>query len=112
MSNLIDHAQRELKLAGLDDPSDGVQHAINANILELIAVFAAQGHSGTTAAYVLSVFDKLARFRTISANDHALYEDRTQLNGGKTLWQDVRDSRWFSDDEGKTWWSIEKGGLP
>ena len=66
MSNLIEHAKRELKLAGyipLDqEQEDGPNKWIQENILELLKVFSEQRHSGASASYAINLFKELASF--------------------------------------------------
>lgn len=107
MGNLLEHAKREIELAGLDDPYDEMQSLMNDQVLDLIEAFASQGHSGFSASYALGMFNKLVRFETISPNDHSLYRDVSDMNDGKPLLQDIRDSRWLSRDGGKSWFNVE-----
>jgi hypothetical protein len=69
MSNLHKHALMEFMAAGwLDENgkySDEMQEAICKHILKLLEVFAAEGHSGSTAPYAINLFSKLAAFEPI-----------------------------------------------
>jgi hypothetical protein len=64
MSNLLEHAKSEFKIAGYkpvdevqeDDPNKWIQEN----------VFSKQGHSGFSAQYCIDVFSKLASYETIS----------------------------------------------
>jgi hypothetical protein len=58
------HAERELELAGYDD-GDGMNALMKKCVLELIDVFAAQGHSGFSAPYCVALFKKLALFEPL-----------------------------------------------
>ena len=62
MSNLLSHAKRELAAIGynLDQTEEGPNKWITESLLELLGVFAAQGHSGFSASYCISTFSKLA----------------------------------------------------
>ena len=98
MSSAIKHAKRELALLGYlppevleeNDPNKWVQE----NILELLEVFSKQGHSGTSASYVIGMFFKLAS-----------HEPITPLTGEDSEWekidfqtlQNVRCSRVFKN---------------
>lgn len=73
MSNLINHAKYELKLAGYnprdiqeinsdEDYSDSVANCV----LELLETFSKQDHSGFSAGATLSLFNKLAKFENLS----------------------------------------------
>ena len=64
----IEHAKNELKLLGYDinqtceDPNKWVCD----NVIELLEVFAGQGHSGSSAPYVLDLFKRLASWESLS----------------------------------------------
>jgi len=69
MSNLIDHAKIELLKLGyppIEDCEDDPDKWIQENVLELLEVFANQGHSGSSAPYVIHLFSKLANHDPIS----------------------------------------------
>jgi hypothetical protein len=98
MSGTLKHARRELALLGYkpieeleeDDPNRWVQQ----NILDLLEVFSKQGHSGSSAPYVIGMFFKLAS-----------HEPITPLTGEDSEWekvdfqtfQNVRCSRVFKN---------------
>jgi len=69
MSNLNSHALAEFRAAGWTD-DDGkfkeeMQEAICKHVLELLKVFADEGHSGSTAPYAVNMFKKLAMFEPL-----------------------------------------------
>ena len=102
MSNLLKHAERELKLIGYDD-TDSFDNMAKDAILQLIETFAKQGHSGFSADYVANMFHKLANYETLSpltGNDDE-WNDVSDMSGDrKTLFQNNRDSRVFKNDDG------------
>lgn len=65
MSNLINHANAELKKAGLFDKDSDYDGELGKGVLELITVFAGQGHSGMSAEMAVQLFERLARFKEI-----------------------------------------------
>lgn len=69
MSNLENHAQMEFRAAGWTDEhgkfNDEMQEAICKHVLELLKLFADEGHSGTTAPYTVNLFKQLAMFEPI-----------------------------------------------
>jgi hypothetical protein len=69
MSNLIDHAMREFRACGWVDESgtwnDEWQKEICENVLDLVRVFADQGHSGSTAPYLLNIFERVAALKPL-----------------------------------------------
>jgi len=78
MSNLLDHAKKELKLAGLfDGDADYGGHVAQA-VMELLGVFSKQGHSGSSANLVAGLFSRLVNHETL-----------TQLTGKNNEWQDI-----------------------
>lgn len=80
-SPLILHAKREFLAVGYDpvencedDPNKWIQQ----NVLELLSVFSAQGHSGFSAPFCISYFEKLAKF-----------EPLCPLTGDDSEWNDL-----------------------
>lgn len=69
MSNYVNHAMLEFRAAGwLDENNkfnDGMQEAICQHVLKLLAVFAEEGHSGSSAPYAINLFEKLAKFEPV-----------------------------------------------
>ncbi len=104
MSNLVKHAQKELKLAGLFDKDSDYDGMVGDAVLELVKVFAKQGHSGFSANWTLEVFNKVANYKPL-----------TQIGTTKDEWMDVSDNMWqnrrrsstFSRNGGKTWYDID-----
>lgn len=69
MSNLINHAKRELLKLGyklIEECDDDPDKWIQENVLELLEVFSKQGHSGFSAPYVINLFKKLANFEPVT----------------------------------------------
>lgn len=103
MSNLVDHARRELALIG-EEPwlTDG--------LCKVVAAFAEMGHSGSTAARSAAVLDKLLRFEPLSplTDDPAEWMDRAKEMGGNPFWQSARDPRAMSTDGGKTYTLVDE----
>ena len=110
---LIDHAERELRLAGLYDSDADYGGALALQVMDLIRVFAAQGHSGGSALQTRSIFAVLANGEALTPNDHSLRRDVSKESGGEpgTWLQDIRDSRWISQDGGTTWRNVETGAV-
>lgn len=82
MSNLRIHAERELKVIGMDPdgPKGDMNTEMAGAILQLIDVFSAQGHSGMSAPYCLQIFNKVAAFEPLAP-----------LTGEDDEWNDVGD---------------------
>lgn len=64
-SNLTLHAERELKVAGLLGSNDEYDQAVADATLEIVKVFAKQGHSGFSASVTTSLVEKLMRFEPL-----------------------------------------------
>ena len=69
MSKYINHALSEFRAAGWTDENgvfeDRMQKDICKSILDLLEVFAKEGHSGSSAPYAIDLFSKLAKFEPI-----------------------------------------------
>ena len=103
-SALVAHAKRELLELGYtpfdQEQEDGPDKWIQKNILELLRVFGSQGHSGSSASYCISMFNKLARYEPLTPlklTDDEFYtldiEDNILLN--------VRDNRVYIPKPGE-----------
>lgn len=78
--SLVEHAERELSLAGWNEED-------SKGVMQLIKVFAEQGHGGGSAMPTLAVFYKLARFKTLTPL-MGTSEEWMEVNGG--LQQNIR----------------------
>ena len=102
MSNLLKHAERELKFIGYDG-KDEYNNMAKAAIMELLTTFANQGHSGFSANYIVNLFNKLAKYETLSplkGNDDEWSNVSDMSGDRKTLFQNNRDGRVFKNDDG------------
>lgn len=100
MGNLYDHAERELRLAGLLDKGSDYDGELGAGVLEVVKVFEGQKHSGFSAATANSLLGKLLSFEPLTPlTDNP--DDWVEV--GPSLWQNKRDSKAFSTDRGKTY---------
>jgi hypothetical protein len=105
MSNLVDHARRELALIGEDD-------WLTNGVCKAIAAFADMGHSGFSAEHTTVVLEKLLRYQPLSplTDDPTEWEDRSEMSG-YPIWQNIRDSRATSKDGGKTYTLVDEEPL-
>jgi hypothetical protein len=110
-SRLVAHARRELELAGLFDAGSDYGGMVGESVMEIVEVFARQGHSGYSAMMVVGVLERLLRFDVLVPLSGAPEEwhDVAEVSG-RPLWQNVRKSSVFSEDRGATWYDIEAGG--
>lgn len=102
MSNLVDHARRELALLG-EDPwvTDGV--------VKVVSAFVEMSHTGSSAEAVTGYLERLLRFQPLTpiTDNPKDWEDRSEMSG-TPLWQNRRDSRAMSTDGGKTYTLVDE----
>jgi len=109
MSNLIDHAKRELELVGQyeEDPAFAV------SVLAAVSAFAAYpGHSGGSAFAGISMISDLLQFKNLSplTNDPAEWVHHGPDTWGQPggIWQNVRNGSAFSEDGGLTYTLVDE----
>lgn len=107
MSNLVDHARRELELIGEEpDIIDGY--------LRVIQAFADMGHSGGSASVAIPVLHELLQFKNLTpiTDDPAewFFHEPEMWDGTNGVWQNIRDGEAFSNDGGKTYYLLSEGG--
>jgi len=102
MTNLQDHARRELEMVG-EDPD------VIAWYLTVIEAFEAAGHSGGSASVAIPTLNRLLQFQNLMPLTDSPDEwlDRSLL-GGTLMWQNMRDSSAFSEDGGKTYYLLDE----
>lgn len=103
MSNLVDHARREMELIGEDpDIIDGVCKVVQA--------YANMGHSGGSDSVVRPMLMELLSFHNLSPltndPDEWQYHDSDMWDGKNGIWQNKRNSEAFSTDGGKTFYLL------
>ena len=105
MSNLMDHAKRELELSKVDEDIYG--DMTSKAVLELVSVFEKQGHSGASAGLVLALFIKVARFENLTplSDNPAEWYDHTDKSS-EPMFQNRRNGEAFSEDGGKTYYLL------
>lgn len=116
MSNLINHAQRELETAGMlgarGDKFDEYNNMCGEAVMELIRVFAGQNHSGMSASITLGMFKEVADFKALSPLTDNPKEwiavEAGPVSDEITLWQNNRRSDAFSEDCGKTYYLLDE----
>ena len=104
MSNLVDHARRELELIG-EEPETV------AGYLNVIQAFADMGHSGGSASVAIPVIHELLQFKNLRplTNDPVEWFHHGEADAGRPdLWQNVRNSEAFSNDGGKTFYLLSE----
>jgi len=78
--SLVKHAQVELEMAGYLDKDSAYDGMLGPAVIELMEVFAKQGHSGMSASIVRSVFHTLADFKPLGP-----------ITGEDKEWNDISD---------------------
>lgn len=126
---MVDYAKRELDILCPPDKNgrkDPMQEMADKNVLDIVTMFAEQGHSGTTASYVLNILERVLRFKPIKplTGEDGEWKD---IGGGEE--QNKRCSsvfrynhnnatafdiecKVFSDDGGKTFYSCRESWVP
>ena len=101
--NLTEYATRELNLAGLLDPASDYDGMLGKAALEIIAVFASQGHSGASAGMVTELVGRLMRYEPLTPLTYGPEEWIDQSDAmGRPCWQNSRKFDVFSYDGGAT----------
>lgn len=104
MSNLVEHAKHELDLIGMVDTPDGddTNYSMRRHILHMVSEFSKEGHSGFSANYAINLLIQLLKWMPLTplTGEDDEWEDRTDVNGGKTLFQNKRYSKVFKDETG------------
>ena len=102
------------------------------DILEIVDVFSAQGHSGLSASYAINVLNRLLRYRPLTpltGEEDEWEESKFLSDEEKTVEQNKRfssvfrenhdnstaydiDGKIFSDDGGETWYTNRHSKVP
>lgn len=124
-SNLEIFAENELNIILSkceDEEAIEMQRHINNDIMQMVQVFADQGHSGFSANYAINLLQKLLRYEPITPLTGA-DEEWTKLDyNDDTTYQNKRcprifknadgkaydvEGKIFSDDGGKSWYTCK-----
>jgi hypothetical protein len=97
--SLIDHAEREFAAIGWSE-EEGPDKWIREDVLQLIRVFAEQGHSGFSAPYAVSMFEKLARYEPLAP---LTGKDEEWCEVSEGTWQNRRCSHVFKEADGRAY---------
>lgn len=109
--SLLDHAERELDLMGMQDDGD-MNGMMRRHILHMVKEFSSEGHSGFSASYAIQVLEKLLKFEPITplTGEDWEWSDVSEISGD-TLYQNARCGHVFKDKDGaydidgKVFWS-------
>src|SRR5438105_3839923 len=92
MSNLVAHAVSELEFAFPKKEDQLYDGAIQESVIELMRVFANQGHSGGSAPIVTALFSKLASFEPLTP---LTFADNEWFEHENEIFQNKRNSAVF-----------------
>ena len=111
IAGLIDHAKRELDLAGLFDKDSDYDGMIGKAVMELCKCFADQGHSGFSANWVLDLFRRLGKYEPLTpiTDDPKDWNDISEMSGrgSPKMWQCKRNPSLFSENGGKSYYDVK-----
>lgn len=103
MSNLVEHATRELQLIG-EEPE------FIAGYLRVIQAFADMGHSGGSASVAIPTINALLQFKNLKPltddPDEWMQHSEEVWGAEGGVWQNKRNGEAFSDDGGKTYYLL------
>jgi hypothetical protein len=116
--SLIEHAKREFLKAGyppLDQAPEGMDKWTQENVLELLNAFAKQGHSGSSAPFIIDLFTKLANCKLLAPLTGELGEWNNtghgfQNNRCTKVFKDTADGAAYTV-EGYVFWHWSERGL-
>lgn len=104
MSNLVEHAKRELEFANVEED-------VRPSLIAAVEAFASYGHSGGSAAVARMILFQLLGFEPLGGltdnpdewmNVSGFYDTR------QAVWQNCRHSSAFSLDGGKTYYLLDE----
>ena len=91
--SLVDHAKRELEVAGLFGKDSDYEGMLGDSVMELVKVFADQGHSGCSAGMCVALFGKVASYSPLAP---LTFEESEWTNTGHNF-QNKRKSTVFKN---------------
>lgn len=94
--NSLNHAKRELELAGMFDKDSMYGGMIGEAVMELMELFSKQGHSGLSASIVRQLFNLVSDFKPLSP---ITGEDSEWNECGTGGFQNNRCSSIFKEDK-------------
>lgn len=102
MSNMADFARDELNRAGLFDKDSDYGGMMGEAVMKMIEQFAEEGHSGSSAAMAIAIFEKLVRFEPLTplTGEDDEWVDVSEYGYGSPCWQNKRCPHVFKDANG------------
>lgn len=121
----VDYMQKKVNKNIVDGDYDRMQKRVNKDIMDILTVFAEQGHSGFSAGYVINMLQRLLNWipiKPLTGEDdewEEAYEDVEQntrcpgvFRHGKDNSTATYNGRVFSDDGGRTWFTNRDSHVP
>lgn len=105
MSDIVKHAENELRHAGLfDTKGTDYNGMIGQAVMKLVRAHAEEGHSGYSHHVTMLVFNRVINFKllTPTSSDPAEW-----MEVGTGMWQNRRQSSLFSPNGGLWWYDID-----
>lgn len=113
MSNLVEHAKRELAAAGYNKNSDPMDYDIYISTIEIVRIFSSIGHSGYSTAAHTHMIERILKFDNITPLTTDVNEwQLVEMGDDSRTHQNRRSGSCFSLDEGRTYYDIESPRLP
>lgn len=108
MSKLVEHAERELALAGYNTGNPEFEYGDSCakNVVDMLKVFSEAGHSGFSANATLALFNKLANFENLTPLTDNPEEWHKYDGEPEGHYQSIRNSECFSEDGLKTYYKL------
>lgn len=108
--SLVEHAETELKIAGLFDGDSDYEGMLGESVLELVKVFAGQGHSGYSAMMTVDLLSRLLKYEPLGplTDNPSEWNHIDERMGGPNLWQSRRNPQALSHDGGKTYYLLSE----
>ena len=103
MSNLVEHAMKELEIAGYFNEDGLFGDMLGHGALELVKVFSEQGHSGMSAGIMTALVEKLFDFKPLAPLTGEDDEWNELNDGDRVKYQNKRCSHVFKDDKGQAY---------
>ena len=104
MSNLVKHAEREMRIAGLYDSDSDYGGMIPENVIECVEAFSKAGHSGGSAHLTIEVLNRVLRHKTLAPINS---DPQYWMEVGHNVWQSTRDPSYFSINGGTTFYCLD-----
>ena len=115
MSNFTDHCEQELQRAGLLSPESDYGGMLGQSVLRLAKTFSDEDHSGFSAASALRIFERLARWQTLTplTNDPGEWLELDNTMADRRIpdipvFQSRRQPSCFSDDGLRTYYDLDQ----